>query len=419
MVRQALVALLGLEPDIEVVAQAAAGDEAVAMSASTSRTWPCWTSRCPAARHRGRPAAAPDGFPGQVVIVTTFGRPGYLRRAMDRRGQRLPAQGRARGRAGRGDPAGAAGRAGRGPGPGRGRAGRGRQPADRARDATCWPPRPAHDAISRDRRPAAPVARAPCAITCRPPCRSSARATGPRRCRSPSARAGCSGPGQPRPERCAPRVAGPGRITARSGRVAARLGRPPGPGRGPPGSGPRPPSPRISVKPGIGARTRRPARHSRHPGERHRAAGRGQHRAPQVAAEVGGGQRGGAQQDGRRGVHRPLGRVEQQQQRTGQDAARDQRADRHDDPRAVPVVRQADQHDLRAAGDGDERAAERPAALPATPGAAQRPGAGQQDRAGLGPSVGSHPVSRPDRGDRVPDRRAGISRPCPLSCPNP
>ena len=31
MVRQALVALLGLEPDIEVVAQAATGDEAIAM----------------------------------------------------------------------------------------------------------------------------------------------------------------------------------------------------------------------------------------------------------------------------------------------------------------------------------------------------------------------------------------------------
>ena len=32
MVRQALVALLGLEPDITVVAQAASGDEAIAMA---------------------------------------------------------------------------------------------------------------------------------------------------------------------------------------------------------------------------------------------------------------------------------------------------------------------------------------------------------------------------------------------------
>jgi two-component system response regulator DesR len=83
MVRQALVALLGLEADIMVVAQAASGDEAVAMA------------------HRHQPDVAvldiempgldgievarrlsADGFGGKIVIVTTFGRPGYLAAAM-------------------------------------------------------------------------------------------------------------------------------------------------------------------------------------------------------------------------------------------------------------------------------------------------------------------------------------------------
>jgi two-component system response regulator DesR len=83
MVRQALVALLELEPDIEVVAQAASGDEALAMA---SRYRPevavldiemPGSSGIEVARKLKR-----DGFGGQVIIVTTFGRPGYLRAAM-------------------------------------------------------------------------------------------------------------------------------------------------------------------------------------------------------------------------------------------------------------------------------------------------------------------------------------------------
>ena len=83
MVRQALVALLGLEPDIEVVAQAATGDEAIAMVRKHRPDVAVLDIEMPGgtgievARQLHK-----DGFSGQVVIVTTFGRPGYLRAAM-------------------------------------------------------------------------------------------------------------------------------------------------------------------------------------------------------------------------------------------------------------------------------------------------------------------------------------------------
>jgi two-component system, NarL family, response regulator DesR len=83
MVRQALVALLELEPDIEVVAQAATGDEALAMAgkhqpdvAVLDIEMPGLTGIEVAGRLRR------TGFAGKVVIVTTFDRPGYLRAAM-------------------------------------------------------------------------------------------------------------------------------------------------------------------------------------------------------------------------------------------------------------------------------------------------------------------------------------------------
>jgi two-component system, NarL family, response regulator DesR len=83
MVRQALVALLGLEPDIEVVAQAATGDEAVAMIRKHQPDVAVLDIEMPGSS--GIEVARQlrqDDFAGQVVIVTTFGRPGYLRAAM-------------------------------------------------------------------------------------------------------------------------------------------------------------------------------------------------------------------------------------------------------------------------------------------------------------------------------------------------
>jgi two-component system response regulator DesR len=83
MVRQALVALLELEPDIEVVAEAASGDEALAMARKHQPDVAVLDIEMPGPGgiEVARQLKASD-FPGKVVIVTTFGRPGYLRAAM-------------------------------------------------------------------------------------------------------------------------------------------------------------------------------------------------------------------------------------------------------------------------------------------------------------------------------------------------
>jgi two-component system, NarL family, response regulator DesR len=83
MVRQALVALLELEPDIDVVAEAASGDEALAMARKHQPDVAVLDIEMPGPGgiEVARQLKASD-FPGKVVIVTTFGRPGYLRAAM-------------------------------------------------------------------------------------------------------------------------------------------------------------------------------------------------------------------------------------------------------------------------------------------------------------------------------------------------
>ena len=83
MVRQALVALLDLETDITVVAEAASGEEAIAMARQHRPDVAVLDIEMPGldgievARRLRQ-----DGFGGKVVIVTTFGRPGYLAAAM-------------------------------------------------------------------------------------------------------------------------------------------------------------------------------------------------------------------------------------------------------------------------------------------------------------------------------------------------
>ncbi|HSJ08717.1 MAG TPA: response regulator transcription factor [Longimicrobiales bacterium] len=84
MVRGALAALLGLERDIDVVAQAGDGREALALTLAhrpdvvvTDIEMPEMTGLELAAELRQR------GVASRIVILTTFARAGYLRRALD------------------------------------------------------------------------------------------------------------------------------------------------------------------------------------------------------------------------------------------------------------------------------------------------------------------------------------------------
>ncbi|MDX3078127.1 DNA-binding response regulator [Streptomyces sp. NPDC088354] len=85
MVREALAALLGLEDDIEVVAQVSRGEDAVAAARTAEADVALLDIEMPGAMTGLDAAAALRAeLPHvRVVIVTTFGRPGYLRRAME------------------------------------------------------------------------------------------------------------------------------------------------------------------------------------------------------------------------------------------------------------------------------------------------------------------------------------------------
>ncbi|MFM9449340.1 response regulator [Streptomyces acidiscabies] len=85
MVREALAALLGLEDDIEVIAQAARGDEVLtAARAHPGLDVALLDIEMPGATGIEAAAQLRGEFPGlKLVILTTFGRPGYLRSAME------------------------------------------------------------------------------------------------------------------------------------------------------------------------------------------------------------------------------------------------------------------------------------------------------------------------------------------------
>ncbi|QSR27187.1 DNA-binding response regulator [Nocardioides aromaticivorans] len=83
LVRGALSALLGLEPDIEVVAEAGTGEEAVALARSERPDVVLMDVEMPGMDGIEACAAVRAASPQtRVLVVTTFGRPGYLRRAL-------------------------------------------------------------------------------------------------------------------------------------------------------------------------------------------------------------------------------------------------------------------------------------------------------------------------------------------------
>jgi two-component system response regulator DesR len=84
MVRGALASLLGLEPDIEVVAQVARGDEVLAAAQSVDPDVALLDIEMPGATGLEALAELRGALPRcRILILTTFGRPGYLRRAME------------------------------------------------------------------------------------------------------------------------------------------------------------------------------------------------------------------------------------------------------------------------------------------------------------------------------------------------
>lgn len=84
MMRGALALLLGMEDDLEVVAQVAAGDEIVDTALTHRPDVALLDIELPGRSGLDAAAELRDRLPGcRVLVLTTFGRPGYLRRAME------------------------------------------------------------------------------------------------------------------------------------------------------------------------------------------------------------------------------------------------------------------------------------------------------------------------------------------------
>ena len=84
MVREALVALLSLEEDMEIVAEASRGDEVVPAALGALPDVALLDIEMPGGDGLGAAAALKERLPScRVIILTTFGRAGYLKRAME------------------------------------------------------------------------------------------------------------------------------------------------------------------------------------------------------------------------------------------------------------------------------------------------------------------------------------------------
>lgn len=84
LVRGALAALLDLEPDLEVVSEVGRGDEVIDAAKNARPDVALLDVEMPGLDGIEAAAALRAAVPGvRVLMVTTFGRPGYLRRAME------------------------------------------------------------------------------------------------------------------------------------------------------------------------------------------------------------------------------------------------------------------------------------------------------------------------------------------------
>jgi two-component system response regulator DesR len=84
MVRGALASLLALEDDIEVVAEVERGDQVVAAARAHSADVALLDIEMPGLDGISAAAELTDKLPQtRTLILTTFGRPGYLRRAVE------------------------------------------------------------------------------------------------------------------------------------------------------------------------------------------------------------------------------------------------------------------------------------------------------------------------------------------------
>ena len=84
LVRGALASLLGLEPDLEVVAEVGRGDEVVAAAREARPDVALLDVEMPGLDGLAATPVLRAALPScRVLVVTTFGRPGYLRRALE------------------------------------------------------------------------------------------------------------------------------------------------------------------------------------------------------------------------------------------------------------------------------------------------------------------------------------------------
>jgi two-component system, NarL family, response regulator DesR len=84
MVRGALAALLTLEGDIEIIAEVGRGDEVVTVALATKPDVALLDIEMPGCDGITAAAALHAQLPScRILILTTFGRPGYLRKAME------------------------------------------------------------------------------------------------------------------------------------------------------------------------------------------------------------------------------------------------------------------------------------------------------------------------------------------------